>query len=272
MTERLILHKVSVNRSRTRIINEISLSLTAGQVVAVIGPNGAGKSTLLGAIAGGIAHAGHILWRGEQIDRRAVGFMPQHCTVKAELSVLQTILLGRHEQLGWQIRKHDIEAASQMLTEFGLDHMAERRINTLSGGQQQLVLLAQRLMRQPRLLILDEATCALDLRHQLIVLERLRAYVARTGALVLMAIHDLNLAARNADRLLLLHRGQLAAEGSSTDVLTATRLRAVYGIEVDIVDYGKNIPFIVPVSPRSEQPATIMPMATLQPHFANNIA
>lgn len=272
MTERLTLHKVSVDRSRTRIIDDISLSLAAGQVVAMVGPNGAGKSTLLGAIAGGIAHGGRILWRGEQVDRRSIGFMPQHCIVKAELSVLQTLLLGRHEQLGWQIHDRDIEAASQMLTEFGLQHMAERRINTLSGGQQQLVLLAQRLMRQPRLLILDEATCALDLRHQLIVLERLRAYVARTGALVLMAIHDLNLAARNADHLLLLNKGQLAAEGISADVLTATRLRAVYGIEVDIVDYGQDIPFIVPVSPRAEQAATIVPMAAFRPNVAGNVA
>ncbi len=252
MTDRLTLRNVSVNRGRTQVIDRVSLSLHAGQIVALIGPNGAGKSSLLNTIAGSIPHSGRILWDGMPVDRKCIGFMPQNCAVKAELSVLQTLLLGRHEQLGWRIGGHDIDAAGRMLEEFGLKHLAERCINTLSGGQQQLVLLAQRMMRQPRLLILDEATCALDLRHQLVVLDRLRAYVKRTGALVLMAIHDLNLAARNGDTLLLLHRGRLEATGSGAEVLTSARLRAVYGIEAHIVEHGQYGSFILPVSPLAE--------------------
>lgn len=264
MTDRLILRNVSVTRARTQVVDDVSLSLHAGQIVALIGPNGAGKSSLLNTIAGAIPHRGRILWGGVPVDRKCIGFMPQHCSVKAELSVLQTLLLGRHEQLGWQIGVHDIDAAGRMLEEFGLKHLAERCINTLSGGQQQLVLLAQRMMRQPRLLILDEATCALDLRHQLVVLDRLRAYVKRTGALVLMAIHDLNLAVRSSDTLLLLHHGRLEAAGNGTDILTPARLRAIYGIEAHIVQHGQHGSFILPVSPFAEvtaSPAAWSPQA-----------
>ncbi|WP_159952332.1 ABC transporter ATP-binding protein [Rhizobium sp. 18065] len=272
MTNPLCLNKVSVHLGKTRIINEISLSLAAGQVVAVVGPNGAGKSTLLGAVAGAVAHTGRIQWLGGKVDRRKIGFMPQHCTVKAQLSVLQTLILARHEQLGWHVGAHDIEAAGRMLQEFGLEQLADRHINTLSGGQQQLVLLAQRLMRQPRLLILDEATCALDLRHQMIVLERLGAYVARTGALVLMAIHDLNLAARHTACLLLLEKGSLAGQGSASEVLTRATLRNVYGIEVDIVQHGRSAPFIIPVSPTSERQAWITPATGFRAQVESNVA
>lgn len=268
MTDRLILRNVSVTRAGAQVIDRVSLSLHAGQIVTLIGPNGAGKSSLLNTIAGAIPHSGRILWDGMPVNRKYIGFMPQHCSVKAELSVLQTLLLGRHEQLGWRIGNQDIDAADRMLEEFGLKHLAERCISTLSGGQQQLVLLAQRMMRQPRLLILDEATCALDLRHQLVVLDRLRAYVKRTGALVLMAIHDLNLAARNGDTLLLLHRGRLEAAGNGAEILTSARLRTVYGIEAHIVEHGQHGSFILPVSPFVESAASPAAWSPQAPAFS----
>ncbi|MCY1380078.1 Vitamin B12 import ATP-binding protein BtuD [compost metagenome] len=110
-------------------------------------------------------------------------------------------------------------------------------------------------MRQPRLLILDEATCALDLRHQLTVLGLLRDYVCTSGALILMAVHDLNLAARTTDRLLLLQAGKVAACGSPATVLTAPTLGMVYGIDVEVVAGGRDIPFVVPIAPRPSRAA-----------------
>lgn len=249
MKEELILDGVSVRRGRMTIVDSLSLSFPANQIVALAGPNGAGKSTLLGAIAGTLAHSGSVRWGAGPLNARSVGFMPQHCCTKADLSVLQTLLLGCHEQLGFRVGQGELEQASEMLHEFGLEALARRQVGTLSGGQQQLVLLAQRLMRRPKLLILDESTCALDIRHQLTVLDILRKYVARTGALVVMAIHDLNLAARAADILLLLRAGRLMAWGTAADVLTAENVAAIYDVEARVLATDDG-PCVLPIGPR----------------------
>ena len=248
MNSGLKLCDVGVTRGRATILSGISIRLGPAQIVGVIGPNGAGKSTLLGAIAGHIRHAGSILWQDKVVETARIGFMPQHCAVKAELSVLQVLLLGRHERLGWHVRSDDIDAAGAVLASLGLEHLAERCMSTLSGGQQQLVLLAQRLMREPPLLILDEATSALDLGHQMSVVDALKDYVERTGALVMIAIHDLNLAARHADSLMLLNGGRLVSHGPSGEVLTLPAIRSIYRIDAEVLNSPSGLPVIVPLS------------------------
>lgn len=246
MREGLVLEAVAVWRGKTPIIQSVSTGIARGQIAALIGPNGAGKSTLLGAIAGHLAFSGGIAWNGRRPEASKLGFMPQYCTVLSSLSVLEVLLLGRREELGWQVSGSDLDAAAATLESFGLQGLETRAMNTLSGGQQQLVLLAQRLMREPGLLILDEATSALDLRHQVRVLELLSAYVARTGALVLMAMHDLNLAARHTQHLLLLRKGKLVACGTHDVVLCSDNIRDTYRIEANIV-LSDGFPVIVPV-------------------------
>src|SRR5262249_23121318 len=154
------------------------------QIVGLVGPNGAGKSTLLNAISGLVPYTGTITWGGTRIDTREVGLMPQRCAVRAELTALEVVLLGRHERLGWRIDDDALNSAADILQSFGIADLAGRGMQTLSGGQQQLVLLAQRLLRGPKLLLLDEATSALDIKHQMGVFRLLRDYVDRTGALV----------------------------------------------------------------------------------------
>lgn len=246
MKEGLVLEAVGVQRGHTQIIQSVSANIGRGQIAALIGPNGTGKSTLLGAIAGHLAFTGGIKWNGRRPEAGRIGFMPQYCTVQSSLSVLEVLLLGRREKLGWQVGRRDLDAAAGMLDSFDLHAVATRAMNTLSGGQQQLVLLAQRLMREPELLILDEATSALDLRHQMRVLELLSDYVAKTGALVLMAMHDLNLAARHAQNLLLLEKGRLVACGTHEVVLSRDNIRDTYRIEANIV-FSDGFPVIVPV-------------------------
>jgi iron complex transport system ATP-binding protein len=247
------LKDVNVQRGNSSIISNVSASLTAGQIVGLIGPNGAGKSTLLNAIAGQNRSSGEILWCGERVDARAVGFMPQHCQVRADLSIIEVILLGRHEHLGWRVADETIDAAYRILDFFGISDLATRSMQTLSGGQQQLVLLAQRPLREPRLLLLDEATSALDVRHQMHVLIRLRDYVARTGALIIIAIHDLNLAARHCDRVLLVNGGALVGYDRFATVITPDALRSVYGIEAEFITASGGIPVILPLSPASTE-------------------
>ena len=157
------------------------------------------------------------------------------------------------EQLGWRIADDTVSAASRILTFFGIGDLAARSMQTLSGGQQQLVLLAQRLLREPQLLLLDEATSALDVRHQMHVLKLLRDYVNRTGALVLIAVHDLNLAARHSETVMLLNGGQLVGHGAFDKVITPDILRFVYGIEAEFIPTRSGIPVILPLSPTSAE-------------------
>ncbi|MCY1301998.1 Vitamin B12 import ATP-binding protein BtuD [compost metagenome] len=145
------------------------------------------------------------------------------------------MLLGRHRALGWKVGEGLLKAAGQILCRFALVDFADRKMHTLSGGQQQLVLLAQRLLANPNLLLLDEATSALDIKHQLEVMRLLGEYVSETGRLVLLAVHDLNLASRYSDTIMLLHRGKLWGVGPFEVAVTPEALRAVYGIDAEFI-------------------------------------
>lgn len=245
----LSLADVRVRYGPHTVLDGISTQVPAGRIVGLIGPNGTGKSTLIRAIAGLLSCEGQVRWRGRPVRLDEIGFMPQNCQVRADLSVIETVLLGHHERLRWRVSAPVVAAAAQMLEDFGIAHLHDRNMNRLSGGQQQLVLLAQRMLRQPGLLLLDEATSALDIRHQMQVFERLNAYVRRTGALVMIAIHDLNLAAQHTQHVLLLDRGKLAGHGPFAEVVNTESLRQVYGIETEILTSPSRRTAIVPVCP-----------------------
>jgi len=245
----LSLESVTVNRRGSPVIRGVSADLASGRIVAIIGPNGAGKSTLLAAIAGQLGFSGSILWNGAPVKPGEAGYMPQSSEVHTSLSVIETVLLGRYDRLGWRVSGADIAAAETALVALGLSNLAARPLDTLSGGQRQLVLMAQRMVRAPRLLILDESTSALDLCHQMRVLGHLRSYVRERNALVLIAIHDVNLAARHADNILLLAGGRLAACGTPTQVVTRRLLQEGFGIDADILQSDSGHPVLVPISP-----------------------
>ena len=248
MSECLIFDRVGVQFGNRMVLRDVHTQFAAGQIIGLIGPNGSGKSSLLSAVAGLISHGGEITFNGADVDPRMLGYMPQHGQIRASLSVLEVVLLGRHERLGWRVSAEVLEGAYKILGSFGIADLAPRPIHSLSGGQQQLVLLAQRLLREPRLLLLDEATSALDLAHQLRVFEILRSYVVRTGALVVIAVHDLNLASRHTDGVMLLCKGGLAGAGRFDDVVTPQALHSVYGVEAEFFSSGKTGSVIVPVA------------------------
>ena len=183
---------------------------------------------------------------GRAVDRAEVGFLPQAFAVRASLSVLACILLGRREALGLRVPTRLIADAEALLQRLGLSDLADRAMHDLSGGQQQRVLIAQRLFRRPKLLLLDEPTSALDLHHQLEAMALLRAHAAATGAPVLAALHDLSLAARYADRVLVLADGRIEADGPPEAVLTSDRLARHWRIAPEILRARDDKPVIVP--------------------------
>ena len=223
MTDRLTLENLSVTRNRRRILDNIDCNLAAGQIIGVIGPNGAGKSTLLGAIAGTVAHDGIIRFADAPIDHAILGFMPQHSQVAADLTVMEVILLGRHERLGWRVASDVLEAAGAILSEFGLADLSARKIRTLSGGQQQLVMLAQRLLREPRLLLLDEATSALDAESERVVQAALEAAMQHRTTLVIA--HRLA-TIQKADRIVVLEAGRIVDIGRHDELVARGGLYA----------------------------------------------
>jgi iron complex transport system ATP-binding protein len=245
---------LGVQRGGKTIIAGVDLTLSGGLVTAVVGPNGAGKSTLLAALAGALPCAGEIVLEGVSAASGKcpatwrVGYMPQAQTLRTRLTVLEVLLLGRREQLGWRVSDTDLAMAREMVAHFRLEAISDQPMTRLSGGQQQMVLLAQRLMREPDLLILDEPTSALDLHHQLAVLDRIRAYARRTGAVVVAAIHDLGLATRNCDRVALVHGGTVRSFGEPEEVLTREMVGDVYRVELDTYRNSLGRSVNIPVS------------------------
>ena len=251
----LSVSSLSVQKSGKTILSDVTFTAPAGQVTGLIGPNGAGKSTLLAAILGLVPVSGIAQFDGQDVptmprrDRaRMVAFVEQSASTEERLTVRDVVALGRipHEA-AWQSAPSPEDGAivDRALAETGMTAFATRRFDTLSGGEQQRVHLARALAQQPRLLLLDEPTSHLDIRGQLHLLALLRRKAAE-GMTVVLALHDLNLAARFCDHVVVLSNGALAAEGTPRAVLTPALLNAVYGVSARLIpDPGSDRPLIV---------------------------
>lgn len=226
-----------------RILDDVSLHASRGQFVGLVGPNGAGKSTLLRAISGILSNVeGTVHLDGEDIrslsSRRVaanLALIPQIAPYTYGFTSLELVLMGRYPHLGrFQIEgrnDHRIAMEAMELTETG--EFAERTMDTLSGGERQRVLVARALAQQPRVLLLDEPTSNLDILHQLKVLDVVRQLVD-DGLAAIAAIHDLNMAARYCDRLVLLQEGRVIVEGPAEDVLKPETIESAFGVEAAV--------------------------------------
>lgn len=235
----------------TEIVKSAALILPAGCFGMLIGPNGAGKSTLLKAIAGLLPSEGSVTLADTSLSTRgrqdSIAYMPQDIGPTSSLTVLEVVLLGRLRSLGLSVPGDLAGAAEQILADFGLGALQGRTLDAISGGQRQLVYLAQALFRQPQVLLLDEPTAALDLRHQLVVLEAIRRHCAEHGTIAIAAMHDLTLAAQFADHMICLSEGSIVSEGEAAEVLTSARLRAIYGVEARISYDAGGRPQVTPL-------------------------
>jgi len=226
----LHVHDLHVAYRGNAVIRSASFEMPPAIVAGLVGPNGSGKSTLLRAIAGLQPFQGTVVFDESEGQRRDVSYLPQSHGVFSRLTVLEVVLLGRREHLGWKVASAELVLAQEVLARFDIGDLAHRPMDTLSGGQQQIVLIAQRLMKAPGILLLDEPTSALDLHNQLSVMGILRRYASQSGALVLAAIHDLGLASSQCDQLIMLDHGTICASGQPDAVLTAERIGAVYRV------------------------------------------
>lgn len=227
----LVAQQVSVSYGAQPVLHDIDLELPVGQVSALVGPNGSGKSTLIRCLAGLLEYEGTVTLAGEARRRELMGYMPQDTSANVALSVLETVLLGRVRRLRWRVGDDDLAAVHAILQRLGIAHLAARWLRELSGGQRQLVFLAQTLVAQPRVLLLDEPISALDLRHQLDVLETVHQVTRERRLVTLVVLHDLNAAARHCDNALVLRNGRLTGQGTAAEVLTRNCLSQVFEVE-----------------------------------------
>lgn len=226
------------------VLSEVTFELMQGEVLALLGTNGAGKSTLLRCLNGILSPSmGTVLLDLQKLDSmdpetiaRKVGYVPQRST-ETHLTVFEAVLLGRKPHMRWSMKAEDYALVEKILTEMELEDLAHRPVSDLSGGEAQKVVIARALAQSPKVLLLDEPTSNLDLKNQLDVLTLIRAIVKRENLAAVICIHDLNLALRFADNLLLL-KGHRIHSLVGKDELTPEVIHDVYGVKVELVTVG----------------------------------
>lgn len=252
-TAELAAEAVSYRVGGRPLVDRVSLGVRSGEVVALIGPNGAGKSTLLKLLAGDLPpSAGRVVLNGRPLDTyraaelaRLRAVMPQQTVLQFAFTALEVVLMGRspHARDG----RADVEVALACMTRTDTDHLAPRTFPSLSVGEQQRVTLARVLAQETPVLLLDEPTAALDIRHQELVMALARE-AAAAGAAVLAVLHDLNLAAAYADRIAVLSGGRLVAEGAPWQVLTEALLTTVFEHPIAVTRHpARDCPLVVPL-------------------------
>jgi iron complex transport system ATP-binding protein len=252
----LKIQNLSVSYGSRKILHNLSLNVQSGEILALIGPNGAGKSTLIRAVSGVIPYTGQVRTNGDDFsvlgaNRRAryVATVPQAIALPPAFTVWETVLFGRTPYLGFlgQPSSGDEEIVRQSLERVSALPLADRRVGELSGGEQQRVLLARALCQSTPILLLDEPTAHLDLQYQVSLLELVNELAHKDHLAVLVALHDLNLAAHYADRIALMVAGNIKALGSAKEVLQPELIQEAYCLPVQVVKHPfLDVPLVLP--------------------------
>ncbi len=233
------------------VLSGVSFSVEPGEILSILGSNGAGKTTLLknlnrvlspqkGSVY--IEEVDTATLSGSELAKR-LGWVPQHAEATT-MKVFDLILLGRKPHFNWAPRSEDYKKVSEIIAITGLEHLAMRYADELSGGEFQQVLIARALAQEPEVILFDEPTSSLDIRNQHRLMTMVRTVIADSGKSAVMAVHDLNLALRYSDRFLLLKDGEIYAAGDQS-IITAEAIADVYGVEVTVATVG-GFPVVVP--------------------------
>ena len=224
------------------VLENIGVRIEKGRVLSIVGPNGAGKTTLLKCMVRILDPSkGSVFVEGKDTLRMSrkelakhLGYVPQNLPTRFSSTVFETVLSGRRPYIAWRPSSKDLERTAKIIEEMNLANLAMREMDQLSGGQAQKVLVARALAQESQYLLLDEPTSNLDLRHQLEMLEGIATLVKSKGIGAVMAMHDLNLAARFSDTIMMLHRGKTFSTGAPSRVMTPENISNVYGVEAAV--------------------------------------
>ncbi len=246
---KLKINECSFSYNIQLVLDHISMQISEGEVVSIIGPNGSGKSTLLRCICRVLQPRGGVVYLNNQDVAhlkprelaRLLGYVPQSGAEVFPLTVYEAVLLGRKPYLSWGVGPKDREIVDRILRFMKIEEFALKYINEMSGGEKQRVLIARALAQEPEVLLLDEPTSNLDIKHQLEVLGLMQKFAHEGGMTVIMVLHDLNLASRFSDKLVLINEGKVFASGSPAAVLNPANIRAVYDVEADVDQNGLGI-------------------------------
>lgn len=241
----LALDRIGARYGRREILSDASTPvIEGGALTALVGANAAGKSTLFRRIAGQLRGAGTVgLVNASKGDLR---YMPQDTAMSAALTVYESIILAlKQENGGWRLSARELASVDQVLERFGIAHLAEQQLPELSGGQRQAVSIAQTLVARPRVALMDEPTSALDLYRQYEILEALGDYAKETGAVMILALHDLNQVMRSCRTVMALAEGRILAAGPTLEVLTPDLIRRLYGIDSRVERCSRGCPMMI---------------------------
>ena len=252
----LKINNLSASYQGHQVLHNVSFDVNNGEVLALIGPNGAGKSTIIRAASGVIPSTGQVRTNGDDFHsldpmQRAkyIAVVPQAISLPPAFTVWEIVLMGRTPYLGFlgKPSQKDEEIAHESLRRVSALPFADRRVGELSGGEQQRILLARALCQSTPILLLDEPTAHLDLQYQVSLLELIQELAQTENLAVLIALHDLNLAARYADRVALLVGGNLVSIGTPREVLTAEAISNAYCLPVNVVEHPLlDTPLVLP--------------------------
>jgi len=244
------LDNVSLGYNHKAVLSDVIIKAGPGQILGLVGPNGSGKSTLIKGMTGVIdLFSGHIFIDGKDIvtikpDKlaRVVATVPQSPALPGAFTAFEVVLMGRTPHLGLLRYEggKDLAIAWQAMEATHTQSLAERRVSELSGGERQRLVIARALTQQPKAMLLDEPTANLDINHQVEILNLIKSLCLEQSLTVIIAIHDLNLAAQYCDWMVMLNGGKVYAEGTPLDILTAPNIKMVYGAEVCVYPHPIN--------------------------------
>ena len=252
---------VTFGYGRTPVLSGLDLTIDRGEIVGLLGPNGAGKTTCVRLASGAVAAvSGRVDLFGDDVATlgareraRRVAVVPQETHPVFEFTVSEIVRMGRAPHLGFLGLEgpKDRELAHGAMRRCAIEHLADRSFPALSGGEHQRVLLARALTQGTPLLLLDEPTAFLDIKHRLVAYDVLVRLRDDAGPAIVIVSHDVNLAARYCDRLVLMRAGAIVASGAPEDVLTRAAIGEAYDVNVQIgADPATGRPFVIPLSPR----------------------
>lgn len=242
-------HNLSVHFGSREILKNIHAHFEEGTINSVIGINGVGKSVFMKSVAGMIHHTGTVslIDNGKSLNKDAFAYVPQMAQASSPLTAMEIVLLGKVRSLKWHVSEEELNEVEQIMKLLHIEHLANQIFSELSGGQKQMVTMAQALIGKPKLLLLDEPTSALDLYHQLELLQVTRDYCITNHVIALVVMHDLSLVSRFSDQILLLKSGEVLIQGPPSEVLKESILEDVYHVRIEISETRAGYRTILPL-------------------------